>query len=298
MARSPFGTAGAAVGSTLAAFRYGHGDPTTRLAATEFWRATLTPQGPATLHLDWSGGELASRAWGDGSEWMLSRVSAMTGALDPGHEFTDAHPAIMRAQRNHPGVRFGASGTLYHELLPTVLGQRITAGEALAQWRRLVEHLGSPAPGPASGLLLPPEPAVLAARPAWWFHPLGIEAKRAETLRLLARRSSRLGEWSELEPVEAAAKLQLLDGLGPWTIGSVMGVALGDTDAVPFGDFHLKNIIAHVFTGRARGTDEEMHHLLAPYTGQRGRVVRLLLLDGHSAPAFGPRRRVLPVNRY
>ena len=34
----------------------------------------------------------------------------------------------------------GASGDLYHELLPTILGQRITAGEAFAQWSRLVRR--------------------------------------------------------------------------------------------------------------------------------------------------------------
>jgi 3-methyladenine DNA glycosylase/8-oxoguanine DNA glycosylase len=73
---------------------------------------------------------------------------------------------------------------------------------------------------------------------------------------------------------------------------------MGDPDAVAVGDYHLKNVIVHAFTGRPRGTDEEMMELLEPYTGQRGRVVKLLLLDGHRAPKFGPRQRVLPLNRW
>jgi hypothetical protein len=41
-----------------------------------------------------------------------------------------------------------------------------------------------------------------------------------------------------------------------------------------------------------------MLELLAPYEGQRGRVVRLLQLDGHRPPAFGPRQRILPMARW
>jgi hypothetical protein len=64
------------------------------------------------------------------------------------------------------------------------------------------------------------------------------------------------------------------------------------------GDFHLKNIVAFALAGEPRGSDERMLELLAPYSGQRGRLVRLLLLDGHSAPAYGPRQRILPVAQW
>ncbi len=50
--------------------------------------------------------------------------------------------------------------------------------------------------------------------------------------------------------------------------------------------------------GRPRGTDEEMCALLEPYRPQRGRVTRLLLLDGHREPRFGPKRRLLPMHRW
>lgn len=228
---------------------------------------------------------------------MRKHVGAMTGASDPGYIFSDAHPAIMSAQRDHPGLRFGASFTLYHELLPTVLGQRVTGGEGVNQWRALVQRFGKAAPGP-TGLLLPPTPEELAAQPAWSFHPLGIEAKRAEPLRQLAKHASKLWQWAELAPAAAAAKLALLPGIGEWTIGSALGSALGDADAVAVGDYHLKNIVGHALAGRARSTDEEMLELLEPYRGQRGRVVRLLLAAGHRAPKFGPRQRVLPMKRW
>jgi hypothetical protein len=55
--------------------------------------------------------------------------------------------------------------------------------------------------------------------------------------------------------------------------------------------------VVHALTGRARGTDEEMLQLLAPYAPHRGRAVRLLQLAGHEAPKFGPRHRVLPLRK-
>jgi hypothetical protein len=48
-------------------------------------------------------------------------------------------------------------------------------------------------------------------------------------------------------------------------------------------------VVVHLFTGRARGTDEEMLALLAPWAGQRQRVMRLIEAVGLGAPRFGPR---------
>ena len=288
----------AAISACLSAYRFGRGDPTTRLGQGEFWRASFTPDGPATLRINWHGDRVEAEAWGAGRQWMLARVTAITGGFDDGFVFDDGHPAVLRAQRNHPDVRFGASSMLFHELLPTILGQRITAGEALRQWRVLCLRLGETAPGPVIGLLLPPSPEAILGRPPWWFHPLGIEAKRAQALRSVARHAGKLWAWAELRHADVSARLALLAGVGPWTIGSVMATAMGDPDAVAVGDFHLKNLVSFNLAGEPRGTDERMLELLAPYEGQRGRVVRLLMLDGKAPPAFGPRQRILPMARW
>jgi 3-methyladenine DNA glycosylase/8-oxoguanine DNA glycosylase len=282
----------------LAPLRNGRWDPTTRLDPGEFWRATLTPFGPGTLRLDWRDGTLRSSAWGPGSDWLLERVPAMVGELDEPVRFVDAPPALDRAQRNHPGLRIGASGTVYHELLPTILAQRITAGEAARQWHGLCRRLGEPAPGPNRDLRLPPEPDRLASVPSWWFHPLGIERKRAEPLITVAKHAQHLWEWSGLDTAQIASRLVLLPGVGEWTIGTVLGTAFGEPDALPVGDFHFKNTVAWALAGEARGTDERMLELLEPFRGQRGRVLKLLLLDGNAAPKFGPRQRILPMHRW
>ncbi len=208
------------------------------------------------------------------------------------------HQIVADAAIRHRHVRLGASGTLYHELLPTILEQRITSVEAHQQWRRLCIELGKPAPGGHDGLLLPPSPDALSSQPSWWFHPLGIENKRVVPLHDVARHASKLWEWAKLPPASAADKLGLLRGVGPWTIGCVLGPALGDPDAVAIGDYHLKNLVAYHLAGESRATDERMIELLEPYRGQRGRVIGLLARHGGGAPKFGPRQRILPMRSW
>lgn len=210
----------------------------------------------------------------------------------------DHHRVLTEAARRFDGVRTGASGDLYHALLPTILAQRITSGEAVRQWARLCHELGEAPPGPDLGLLLPPRPERLAGRPAWWFHPLGIEAKRARALSEVARIADRLWCWAALPCDELAAKLPLVRGVGPWTVGSVLGPVCGDDDAVAVGDFHLPNLVAWNLAGEPRGDDDRMLALLEPFRGQRGRVLRLLGLAGRRPPAFGPRRQILPMHRW
>ncbi len=295
MVRSAFAPPRPAVLATLAVFRHGGGDPTTRLAAGEWWRATWTPDGPGTVRVRLAGGVLAVDQWGQGGPWLAARVPDLLGRSDVPADIVAVHPAVARALRQHGSVPIGRSLDLYHELLPVILAQRITGGEAVRQWRALVNRYGEPAPGPDPALRVPPAPDTLADLPSWALHRLGIERRRAATLQAVARAAAHLWGWAGLSPAACAARLVGLDGVGEWTIGSVLGPALGDPDAVAVGDFHLKNQVCWALAGEARGTDQRMLELLAPYAGQRGRVVRALLADGWRAPAYGPRRRILPM---
>jgi 3-methyladenine DNA glycosylase/8-oxoguanine DNA glycosylase len=293
---------------TLGIFRSGFGDPTTRLAPGVFLRAVLTPNGPGTLRLTWSADPapvneagLRAEAWGPGGDWLLERVDTLAGHADAPVMFPDAHPAVERALRSARLARIGASGDAYHQLLPTIIAQRITGGEAVRQWERLCHALGEPAPGPpdvVQGLILPPSPDSLHRRPAWWFHPLGIETKRVRPLLEVARHADKLWAWTQAGSDVLAEKLALIPGIGPWTIGSVLGPVCGDPDAVPVGDFHFPNTVAWAIDGQARADDARMLQLLEPYRGQRGRVLWALVTTAGKAPAFGPRKRILPMSRW
>ncbi len=287
------------VGGALRSLRLGGSDPTTKLTSNDFWRATYTPDGPGTVRIRWTASAVTAQAWGDGAAWLSARVPAMAGLVDPGYHFgPESHPKILHAQRDEPGLRFAASGTLNHELVPAILGQRVTVGEAQRQWMMLCRELGDPAPGPNPALRLPPLAQRLADKPAWWYHPYGIEAKRAEAIRTVSRHDERIRQWSTTDAPTATEKLLLLRGVGLWTAAVAVAAAFGDPDAVAVGDFHIKNTVAWALSGQPRGTDEQMLELLAPYAGQRNRVIRLLQRGGHGAPKFGPRQRIQPMHRY
>jgi 3-methyladenine DNA glycosylase/8-oxoguanine DNA glycosylase len=255
-----------------------------------------TPHGPATVHVVQRAGGLEARAWGPGADWALEGVPALAGLHRPVPTLADHHPSVTEAQRRHPGLALGASRSVLHALVPAILGQRVTGGEAVRSWAGICRALGERAPGPFD-LLLPPAPDRLASRPSWWFHRFGVERRRADAIVRAARHARRMEEIVDLPMAAAYARLQAVPGIGPGTAAEVAATALGDLDAVSVGDYHLKNVVAHALAGEPRGTDERMLELLAPWAGHRAVVVRLLVLEGPGAPVFGPRQRIVPIAR-
>jgi 3-methyladenine DNA glycosylase/8-oxoguanine DNA glycosylase len=177
-----------------------------------------------------------------------------------------------------------------------VLEQRVTSREAHRSWGALVRAHGTPAPGPL-GLRLPPSADVLAGLPYYRLHRFGIERQRATTVARVARHARRLEEVVDLPLADGYRRLRAVPGVGAWTAAVVGQVALGDADAVRVGDFHVPHQVAWALAGEPRATDERLLELLEPYRGHRGRVCRLIVSAGISAPARGPRRRGLAIAR-
>jgi len=265
----------------------GHG-PALRIDGREAWRATLTPEGPATIHLRHTGDRVEVEAWGTGAGWAVARAGALCGQEDDDAAFRPAHRVIADLHRRHPGARLPKTSAVFEALVPDVIGQKVTTVEAHRSYRELVNALGEPAPGPVR-MKVPPGAAVLSRTPYWRFHGFGIERRRAEVIITAARSAKRLEETLAMSPIAARARLEAFPGVGPWTSAKVAMVALGDPDAVPVGDYHLAHSVGYLFEGTVRSTDERMLELLEPYRGQRGRVVRLITLGGISAPRFGPK---------
>ncbi|GAA4970263.1 3-methyladenine DNA glycosylase [Actinoplanes utahensis] len=273
-------------------------DPCGRYADDGFWLALRTPQGPASLHLAREAGDLIATGHGPGARWAVDRADAIAGLRDDVSGFpvlAARHPLVHRLARTFSGVRLPATGLLFPRLLRAILEQKVTGKEAHRSYRAICRHFGEPAPGPA-GLVLPPDPAAVAAAAYWEFHPFGVEQRRTQALLRAALVADRLERCADA--AEATARMTALPGIGPWTAAETVRFAYGDSDAVSVGDFHIPNTVAYALAGEARGTDERMLELLEPFRGHRGRVCDLFALGGITAPKFGPRMPLRSFSRF
>jgi 3-methyladenine DNA glycosylase/8-oxoguanine DNA glycosylase len=253
-----------------------------------WWYTARTVEGPATLRVTRTVSTLDGEAWGGGADRLLGRLAGIGGLEDRSDTFITGHPVVSELHRMNPGLRFAVTRDVFAQLVVAIVGQKVTgteAGRAMAGLRRV---FSDPAPGPAAGLMLPPDPERIAGARYWDLHPLHLEKKRAETLINAARKASLIESLAGVGAGVAAKTLLTLPGVGPWTVAETLARSHGDADQVPVGDYHIKNIVVYHLTGRPRGTDQEMLELLEEFRPHRGRVVRLLHQLGH-APKFGPR---------
>jgi len=270
----------------------GRADPT----GPRGWWATRTPDGSATVVFERQGHTIEATAWGDGADWILDQTPRLLGLDDHPEDFVPTHRLLHDLQKRKRGLRIGRSDRVFESIVPAILGQKIATREAHRNERALTTAASEPAPGPLD-LMLPVAAEVLAEIPYWQMHELGIERKRADLLRFVAKRSGRLEEIVGMSGDAAFSRLTAFPGIGPWTAALVMGTALGDADAVPVGDYHIPNMVAWALAGEPRSDDTRMLELLEPYRGHRGRVIRLLKAGEIRAPKYGPKTALRSISQ-
>ena len=281
--------------ATLGPMRRGAGDPTVREdGAGALWRASRTPEGPATTRLSAHPalGEVEAHAWGPGAAWALESVPGLLGAGDDPAGFEPAHPLLRDTWRRHPGWRVPRSQRVLEALVPAVLEQKVTGREAWRAFRTLVRTHGDRAPGPVGhlpgGLWVQPDARTWSRIPSWDWHRAGADLSRSRTAVTAAAAAGRLEALADRPAAEAGRALRTLGGVGAWTAAEVAQRALGDADAVSVGDFHLAKLVGWALVG-ARVDDDAMLELLEPYRGHRYRAVRMIELSGVGYPRRGPR---------
>jgi 3-methyladenine DNA glycosylase/8-oxoguanine DNA glycosylase len=271
----------------------GHGDPTyVHDPDGTIWRGIRTPEGVSTLRLAVvAGGDIQATAWGPGAGWVLESVPAMLGDLDDASGFVAHHPQVAEAARRFSGWRVPRTGLVLESLIPAVIAQKVTGHEASTSYRTLVHRYGERAPGEgaARGLWIAPSARGWALIPSWEWLRAGVDGARSAAAIRAARAAGRLEQCPDLTRDEAEKRLRAIPGIGVWTAAEVRHTALGDPDAVSFGDYHVAKDIGWALTGR-EVDDEGLAELLEPYAGHRYRVQGLLKLAGSGRPRHAPRR--------
>jgi len=273
--------------------RRGGGDPTFRRDPDGArWRGIRTPQGASTLRLapGPDGSTVEATAWGPGADWVLDAVPDMFGERDDLTGFVAHHRLVAEAARRFSGWRVPRSGLVLEALVPSIIEQKVAGREAFGSYRALIHRYGERAPGPggAQGLWVAPSAPTWSRIPSWQWLKAGVDPARSGTAVRAAQAAGRLEACVDLAPGDAARRLRAVQGVGIWTAAEVRHTALGDGDAVSFGDYHVAKDIGWALTG-SEVDDDGLAELLEPYAGHRYRVQRLLELAGAMRPRRGPR---------
>ncbi|MEI2766006.1 MAG: DNA-3-methyladenine glycosylase 2 family protein [Dermatophilaceae bacterium] len=277
----------------LGAFRHGGGDPTYRVGPdAAVTRAAQTPDGPVTLTLRCHPrlGRVEATAWGPGGPWALEHAPALVGEDDDPGGFVAHHDRVAQLARRFPGWRVPRSGLVLDALVPAIVEQKVTGAEAFAGYRRLVRRYGEPAPGPAGrhGLMVAPTAGGWQRIPSWEWLRAPVDPARSGTVLRACGVAGRLQQAADLDLPAAYRRLRAVPGVGVWTAAEVAQRALGDADAVSFGDYHVARDVGWALVGQPLD-DAGLAEVLAPYAGHRYRVQRLVELGGVGMPRRGPR---------
>jgi 3-methyladenine DNA glycosylase/8-oxoguanine DNA glycosylase len=274
-------------------------------------RAEPGPAGPLVLEARSGGGAIVCEVWGPPAtarpavERALEDTVAWAGLRDTPERLAEVvapHPLARTLLRGLGEVRLSRLPRVGEALGRSVLSQLVEGGEARRSIAQVAACSGTPAPG---RLATWPTAEQLGAVPAWDLRRCGVSLRGARALHAGALADGRLaeaaGDWQLLD-----RRLRALPGVGAWTSAETR-LALGDPDAVSVGDYHLPTTVGNVLTGRrtarAEGVfdDAAMLELLAPFAGQRGRVIRLCeLAAGRLVPGTPRRgaRAALSAHRY
>jgi 3-methyladenine DNA glycosylase/8-oxoguanine DNA glycosylase len=187
------------------------------------------------------------------------------------------------------------------QLVPIILEQKVTVIEARRAYRYLVHRYGTPAPMAGTstppGLVVAPTAAQWLQIPSWEWHKAGVGPQRSATVMRALRSAVALERLASLPALEAAARMQTIPGIGIWTAAEVVQRTHGCPDSISVGDYHLAAYVGAALTGR-RTDDAGMLRLLAPWKGQRQRVVRMIQSSGFRKPTFGPRMTIQDHRRH
>lgn len=265
----------------------GLNDPTIRLERHRFLMARWFMNGSATIEITEHESKAQVLVWGPAAQEARQFVPSLLGLHDtPVIDFGNTR--LNRMLKPKLNLRLSRSPYLSSTLLSHVLQQQIAWRDAAKIWQRLALRHGHPADGPHP-LKLPLNFNQMRTLPTHHYQSAGLIQNRIPLLREIGRLAWRIDEWYRDSINTYTYRIQRLPQMGPWTTNHALAVSMGEPDVVVTGDYTLPHTVSWALLGKPRSNDAEMQSLLAPFAGNRWRLVRLLWALNISAPRRGPR---------
>ena len=249
-------------------------------------RAEPGPAGPLTLAAASDAGGTTVQVWGPAAtppaaaEAAVEAATAWAGLRDDlagAEEVLTSTPVLRRLIDEVGEMRLGRMPRVGEALGRSIIEQLVQGKEARRSIAQLVARCGTRVDEQRWHW---PRATALGALPVWDLRRCGVSGRMTTALHAAAVEDARLErarhDWQVLD-----GRLLALPGVGPWTSGECR-LRLGDPDAVSVGDYHLPTTVGYALAGpdgdgpEGTWTDAGMLALLAPYAGQRGRVIRLV----------------------
>ena len=229
----------------LLAFLGSRAIPGVEHVSGDTYRRTIVSDGdPGVIEL-WPGGDDHLLLLAHLPHWqelvhLVQRVRRIAGLdfdVPAASEHLGSDPAIGPLIAARPGLRPPGCWDAFETGVRTIVGQQVTVAGANTLTGRLVERLGTRAPGlePLGLTHVFPSPETLAEAD---FDRIGLTRARAEAIRGLARAvvDERIRLDGSVGLDELVSSVTAVKGLGPWT-AHYLALRLGEPDAFPTTSF-------------------------------------------------------------
>jgi DNA-3-methyladenine glycosylase II len=275
---------------TVSALRRLPANPVDILTAEgTYRRAFLTPRGPvvwtlrqdhpaADLHLSLHGAVDDPAPWQALAARMLGTEVDLAGFYAAAQHVPDIAPLVARMR----GVKPPRYPTLWEALVNALVFQQVSLHAALAILRRVIARFSPAVPVGGDTLYPFPTPEAILTGTMDELRGLGLSAAKARALLALAGQvvagQITEGELAALPSPEAAQRLIMLPGIGPWSAAVVLLRGLGRLDVFPGGDSGMAATLRRLL-GVAPGAEEATAaRLVAAPTPYQGMLYYHLLL--------------------
>ena len=178
----------------------------------------------------------------------LRRMLCLDHDLDAFYEAVAGDPTLAHLTRRYRGLRLVLTPTAFQGLVHAIVFQQISYVAAQTVENRLIARWGESLMDGGRQYSLFPSPEQLAVLDVAAMRPLGIPPRKARAILTVARET--VAGTLDLEALAArgnadlaARRLEVIEGIGPWTAHHVIIRGMGMTDCLPAEDPGLRRAV-------------------------------------------------------